>query len=172
ADGLNPDVGSVASVFMSRWDKAVAKQVPADLRNKLALAVGLDVYRAYRQLMDSERFQALENLGARMQRLLWASTSAKDPAAPDTLYVHGLAAPFTVNTMPDATLEAFFDHGEVGDPLPADGGDADALLTRFAEAGVDLGEVAAQLQRDGATSFVDAWNELMGRLETQTSAVA
>jgi transaldolase len=172
ADGLNPVVGSVASVFMSRWDKAVANQVPEDLHDKLALAVGLDVYRAYRQLMDSERFQRLENGGARMQRLLWASTSTKDPAAPDTLYVHGLVAPFTINTMPDATLAAFFDHGEVGNPLPADGGDADALLARFTEAGVDLGDVAAQLQRDGAKSFVDAWNDLMGRIETQMSAVA
>jgi len=172
ADGLDPAVGSVASVFMSRWDTAVAKQVPAELQGKLALAVGLDVYRAYRQLMDSDRFQRLENVGARMQRLLWASTSTKDPAAPDTLYVHGLAAPFTVNTMPEATLKAFFDHGEVGEPLPADGGDADVLLARFTEAGVDLGELAAQLQRDGAKSFVDAWNDLVGRIDAQTSVVA
>ncbi len=171
-EDLNPAVGSVASVFMSRWDAAVAKQVPADLRDKLALAVGLDIYRAYRQLTNSDRFQRLKNDGARMQRLLWASTSTKDPDAPDTLYVHGLAAPFTVNTMPDKTLEAFFDHGEVGDPMPADGGDVDALLARFRQAGIDLGDVAAQLQRDGATSFVDAWNELMGRIKTQTSAVA
>jgi len=172
AAGLDPDVGSVASVFMSRWDAAVAKQVPTDLKDKLALAVGLDVYRAYRRLMDSDRVQRLENEGARMQRVLWASTSTKDPEASDTLYVHGLAAPFTVNTMPDGTLEAFFDHGEVGEPLPADGGDADALLSRFTEAGVDLADVAARLQRDGATSFVTAWNELMTRIETQTSAVA
>jgi transaldolase len=171
-DGLDPAVGSVASVFMSRWDTAVAKQVPADLKDKLALAVGLDVYRAYRAVMSSDRFQRLENQGARMQRLLWASTSTKDPAAPDTLYVHGLAAPFTVNTMPDATLEAFFDHGEVGDPLPADGGDADAMLARFTQAGVDLSEVAARLQRDGAKSFVDSWNELLQRIAAQTSAVA
>ena len=172
ANGLDPAVGSVASVFMSRWDTAVAKEVPADLAGKLALAVGLDVYRAYRRLMSSDRFQRLENEGARMQRLLWASTSTKDPAAPDTLYVHGLAAPFTVNTMPDATLEAFFDHGEVGEALPADGGDADAMLGRFTQAGVDLGEVADQLQNGGAKSFVDAWNELMDRIETQTSAVS
>ena len=172
AAGLDPDVGSVASVFMSRWDAAAAKQVPTDLKDKLALAVGLDVYRAYRRLMDSDRVQRLENEGARMQRVLWASTSTKDPEASDTLYVHGLAAPFTVNTMPDGTLEAFFDHGEVGEPLPADGGDADALLSRFTEAGVDLADVAARLQRDGATSFVTAWNELMTRIETQTSAVA
>jgi transaldolase len=171
ADGLDPAVGSVASVFMSRWDTAVAKQVPADLADKLALAVGLDVYRAYRTLMSSDRFQRLENQGARVQRLLWASTSTKDPAAPDTLYVHGLAAPFTVNTMPDQTLEAFFDHGEVGDPLPADGGDPDAMLARFTQAGVDLSDVAARLQRDGAKSFVDSWNELLQRITDQTSAV-
>ena len=120
--------------------------------------------------MSSDRFQRLENDGARMQRLLWASTKTKDPAASDTLYVHGLAAPFTVNTMPDDTLKAFFDHGEVGDPMPADGGDADALLARFAEAGVDLGALAAKLQSDGATSFVDAWNELhRAGSHTQTS---
>lgn len=172
ADGLDPAVGSVASVFMSRWDTAVAKQVPPDLVDKLGLAVGLDVYRAYRRLMSSDRFQRLENAGARMQRLLWASTKTKDPAASDTLYVHGLAAAFTVNTMPDETLEAFYDHGQVGDPLPADGGDADAMLARFTEAGVDLGEVAARLQRDGAESFVNAWNELMDRIAQQTRAVS
>jgi transaldolase len=172
ADGLDPAVGSVASVFMSRWDTAVAKQVPTELHDRLALAVGLDVYRAYRRLMNSDRVQRLENEGARMQRLLWASTSTKDPVAPDTLYVHGLAAPFTVNTMPDGTLEAFFDHGEVGDPLPADGGDADALLARFTDAGVDLGDVAARLQRDGARSFVNAWNELIDRIRAQTCALA
>ena len=172
AADLDPAVGSVASVFMSRWDTAVAKEVPPDLVDKLALTVGLDVYRAYRQLMDSDRFQRLANNGARMQRLLWASTSTKDPNAPDTLYVHGLAAPYTVNTMPDATLKAFFDHGEVGDPLPADGGDADAMLARFAAAGVDVGEVAARLQRDGAAAFVKSWNELLDQITTQMSAVA
>jgi transaldolase len=171
AGGLDPAVGSVASVFMSRWDVAVARQVPADLADKLALAVGLDIYRAYRQVMSSDRFQRLENAGVRMQRLLWASTSTKDPAAPDTLYVQGLAAPFTVNTMPDATLEAFFDHGQVGDPLPADGGDADVMLGRFIRAGVDLGHVAGQLQHDGTESFVAAWSELMDRITAQTSAV-
>ena len=171
AEGLDPAVGSVASVFMSRWDTAVAKQVPADLVDKLALAVGLDVYRTYRQLMASDRFQRLENNGAKMQRLLWASTKTKDPAASDTLYVHGLAAPFTVNTMPDDTLEAFFEHGEVGDPLPANGGGVDALLSRFARAGVDTSEVAAGLQANGAKSFVGAWNELMDRIQGQTSAV-
>ena len=172
ADGLDPAMGSVASVFMSRWDAAVAKQVPANLVDQLGLAVGLDIYRAYRQLMSSDRVQRLQNDGARMQRLLWASTKTKDPNASDTLYVHGLAAPYTVNTMPDATLEAFYDHGDVGDPLPADGGDVDARLDRFRQAGVDTAEVAAKLQRDGATSFVAAWNELMDRIATQMAAVA
>ena len=172
ADGLDPAMGSVASVFMSRWDAAVAKQVPANLVDQLGLAVGLEIYRAYRQLMSSDRVQRLQNDGARMQRLLWASTKTKDPTASDTLYVHGLAAPYTVNTMPDATLEAFYDHGDVGDPLPADGGDVDARLDRFRQAGVDTAEVAAKLQRDGATSFVAAWNELMDRIATQMAAVA
>ena len=172
ADGRDPAMGSVASVFMSRWDAAVAKQVPANLVDQLGLAVGLDIYRAYRQLMSSDRVQRLQNDGARMQRLLWASTKTKDPNASDTLYVHGLAAPYTVNTMPDATLEAFYDHGDVGDPLPADGGDVDARLDRFRQAGVDTAEVAAKLQRDGATSFVAAWNELMDRIATQMAAVA
>ncbi len=169
AAGLDPSVGCVASIFVSRWDVAVAKEVPADLVDTLGLAVGLDVYRAYRQVMNSDRFQVLENQGARMQRLLWASTRTKDPAASDTLYVHGLAAPFTVNTMPGDTLQDFYEHGEVGDPLPADGGDADAKLGRFRDAGVDLGALAAKLQNDGAASFVDAWNDLIGRVRTQRS---
>jgi transaldolase len=172
ADGLDPAVGSVASVFMSRWDAAVAKKVPSDLTDRLALAVGLDVYRAYRRLMSSERFQRLENSGARMQRLLWASTSTKDPNAPDTLYVHGLAAPFTVNTMPSETLEAFYDHGAVDDALPADGGNADELLKEFANAGVDTTALADQLQRDGAKSFVSAWEDLVDRIKAQRASVA
>jgi transaldolase len=172
SQGHDPVVGSVASVFMSRWDVAVAGQVPAELKDKLALAVGLDTYRAYRQLLDSERAQRLENSGARMQRLLWASTSTKDPGAPDTLYVHGLSAPFTINTMPDKTLMAFADHGEVGPPMPADGGDGDAVLARFTDAGVDLGALAAKLQSDGAKSFVSAWKDLMSRVDSQSAALA
>jgi len=172
ANGLDPAVGSVASVFMSRWDVAVAKEVPPELRDQLALAVGLDVYRAYRRLMSSDRFQQVENSGARMQRLLWASTSTKDPNAPDTLYVQGLAAPFTINTMPNETLEAFYDHGDVDEALPADGGDADELLKRFADAGVDTEALAAQLQRDGAKSFVSAWHDLIDRIEAQAASVA
>jgi transaldolase len=172
ANGLDPAVGSVASVFMSRWDVAVADQVPGNLKDKLGLAVGLDTYRTYRNLMASDRVQRLENDGARMQRLLWASTKTKDPKASDTLYVHGLAAPFTVNTMPDDTLEAFYDHGEVGEPMPADGGDADALLQQFADAGVDCAALAAKLQSDGAKSFDDAWKELMDRIDEQSKALA
>ena len=167
AAGLDPAVGSVASLFMSRWDVAVAGKVPAELTDRLALAVGLDVYRAYRKLLSSDRALQLENAGARMQRLLWASTSTKDPAEPDTLYVHGLAAPFTINTMPDATLEAFYDHGEVGEPMPADGGDCDAQLARFAEAGVDTAALATKLQNDGASSFVNSWNDLLARVKAQ-----
>jgi transaldolase len=170
--GLDPAVGSVASVFMSRWDTAVADRVPADLRDRLALAVGQDTYRAYRQLQDSDRWQRLAGQGARLQRLLWASTSTKDPDAPDTLYVQGLAAPLTVNTMPDSTLEAFHDHGSVDNVMPADGGDCDEVLARFAEAGIDVTALAAQLQSDGAASFVSAWQDLMSRIEAQSKAVA
>ncbi len=170
--GLDPAVGSVASVFVSRWDVAVANEVPADLVDQLGLTIGLDVYRAYRQLVNSDRFQRLENQGVRTQRLLWASTKTKDPKASDTLYVHGLAAPFTINTMPDDTLEAFYDHGEVGEPLPEDGGDVDARLARFTRAGVDLDALAARLQRDGAASFVNDWNDLLARIGTQATSLA
>jgi transaldolase len=169
--GLNPVVGSVASIFVSRWDVAVPDNVAHDLKDKLGLAVGLGVYRAYRQMMDSEPWQQLANDGARIQRLLWASTKTKDPDAPDTLYVHGLAAPFTVNTMPDSTLEAFFDHGEAGDPMPADGGPVDEILARFAEVGVDTTALAAQLQSEGAKSFVDAWNDLVERIDAKHASL-
>jgi transaldolase len=166
-EGLDPDIGSVASVFMSRWDVAVADKVPPELKDRLGLAVGLDVYRAYRDLMNSDRVLRLQNAGMRMQRLLRASTKTKDPDASDTLYVHGLAAPFTVNTMPDDTLANFYDHGEVGELMPRDGGDADALLTQFAKAGVDTAALATQLQTDGASSFVSAWTDLMARVSSQ-----
>jgi transaldolase len=169
--GLDPAVGSVASVFMSRWDVAVAGQVPEPLRDRLGLAVGLDTYWAYRRLGDSDRVQRMANSGGRVQRLLWASTKTKDPEASDTLYVHGLAAPFTINTMPDATLEAFYDHGEVDEPMPADGDGCDEMLARFADAGVDLAALAAKLQRDGAASFVRAWNDLMTRISAQSMSL-
>jgi transaldolase len=172
AAGLDPAVASVASVFMSRWDVAVTGKVPAELTDRLGLAVGLDTYRAYRQLLGSDRMLRLENDGARVQRLLWASTGTKDPAAPDTMYVHGLAAPLTINTMPDKTLAAFYDHGEVGDPMPADGGDCDEVLGAFAAAGVDVPALAAKLQADGAEAFVAAWKELLNRISEQSSAVS
>ena len=169
--GLDPAVGSVASLFISRWDKAVAERVPDDLKDHLGLAVGGNTYKAYRQLLDSDRVERIQNAGGRAQRLLWASTSTKNPDAPDTLYVHGLAAPFTVNTMPDGTLEAFYDHGEVGDPLAADGGDSDTVLAKFAGAGIDVAELGTQLQREGAASFVSSWKDLMTRIEKQSAAL-
>jgi transaldolase len=167
----DPVVGSVASVFMSRWDVAVQDKVPDNLKDRLALAVGLQIYRAYRELMESERWQRLANSGARMQRLLWASTSTKDPKAPDDLYLHSLGAPFTVNTVPEATLRAFYDHGHFAKPMPADGGDSESTLAQFRTAGVDVDSLAAQLQSDGAKSFVDAWSDLMGHIDQQSSAL-
>jgi glucose-6-phosphate isomerase len=167
AAGLDPRVGSVASVFMSRWDKAANPRVPPELKDQLGLAVGRDVYRAYRQIMESERWQRLENSGARMQRLLWASTSTKDPSEPDTFYVHGLAAPFTVDTMPDKTLIAFYEHGEIGESMPADGGDCDVVMARFAKAGLNPTALAEELQREGAQSFDRSWKELLGHIDDQ-----
>jgi transaldolase len=169
--GLDPVVGSVASVFMSRWDVAVKDTVPAELRNRLGLAVGLDVYGAYRDLLESDRFQGLANAGARAQRLLWASTKTKDAGASDTLYVQGLAAPFTVNTMPDDTLEAFFDHGEVGDPLPSDGVAGAEQLAAFNAAGIDTQGLAAKLQSEGATAFVNSWNDLVAKIDAQRATL-
>ncbi len=171
AAGLDPWVGSVASVFMSRWDNAVKSSVPDDLRGKLGLAIGGQVYRAYRRLLDSERVQRIEAAGGRMQRLLWASTSTKDPRDPDTLYVSGLAAPLTVNTMPDSTLEAFYDHGAVGAMLPADGGDCDAVIARFTAAGIDVTALAATLQSEGAAAFVASWTQLLAVIADQTAKV-
>jgi transaldolase len=168
--GLDPAVGSVASVFMSRWDVAVADRAPDDLKDRLALAVGMQTYAAYRSLLDSDRVQGLANAGGRTQRLLWASTSTKDPNASDTLYVHGLGAPFTVNTMPDETMKAFADHGDVGEPMPADGGDAEVTLARFATAGIDVEALAGDLQTQGAKAFVDSWNELLAVIEKASAA--
>lgn len=166
--GHDPAVGSVASVFMSRWEVAVKDTAPAGLTDSPALAV----YPTYREVMGSQRFQRLENAGARVQRLLRASTRTKDPAASDTLYVHGPAAPFTVNTMPDDTLKAFLDHGEIGQTLPSDGGESEAMPARFANAGVDVKALAATSQSEGAKSFVAAWNDLMERIDVQSKAVA
>jgi transaldolase len=169
--GLNPDVGSVASVFISRWDTAVAARVPAAMQNQLGIAVGKQTFNAYRSFLASERWQRAINFGARPQRLLFASTGTKDPKASDTLYVRALAAPFTVNTMPENTLKAFGDHGEMGGVLPADGGDAEIVLAQFAKAGIDIPALAARLQDDGAKAFVKSWEELMNVIETKSDAL-
>jgi transaldolase len=172
AAGLSPDIRSVASVFISRWDRGVAGKVPAALQNKLGVAVGQQAYKAYRDVLDSDRWQRLENFGARPQRLLFASTSMKDPNEPDTFYVSKLAAANTVNTMPAGTLRAFGEHGEVGAVLPRDGGDSAAVLAEFAKAGIDTAALAAQLQSEGAKSFVGSWQELLGSIETKSKALA
>ena len=170
--GLNPDVASVASLFISRWDAAVAEQVPDELVNRLGLAVGKRTYAAYRELLDSDRAMRLANAGARPQRLLWASTGTKDPNAADTLYVEGLASPFTVNTMPEKALLAFADHGSVGDSLPADGGDAEQTIAAFADAGIDADALATRLQEEGKESFNASWRQLLGTIAEQREAVA
>jgi transaldolase len=169
--GLDLNVPSVASVFISRWDAAVIGRVPEQLRGRLGLAVGLETYQAYRRLMDSDRWQRLANAGAHTQRLLWASTGTKDPDSPDTLYVEGLAAPHTINTIPESTLRAFDDHGRVGEPIAADGGDAEATLAQFESAGIDVDVLAATLQTDGARSFVKSWEDLLSRIDDQVAAV-
>jgi transaldolase len=167
AAGQSPDVRSVASLFLSRWDVAVSEKVPPELRNKLGLAVGRQTYQAYRDVLEAERWQRLENAGARAQRLLFASTGTKDPEASDELYVSGLAAPNTVNTMPEKTLLAFADHGQVGGEIPRSGGDAEQVLAAFTRAGFDLAQLAARLQDEGAKAFVASWKELMGAIETK-----
>ncbi len=171
AAGLSPDVRSVASIFISRWDKAVEDKVPANLRNRLGIAIGQQAYKAYRDLLDSDRWQRLENQGARPQRLLFASTSTKDPEAPDVLYISGLAAPHTVNTMPEKTLLAFGDHGQLSGTLPRDGGDADQVLAEFDKAGVNLVKLAADLQEEGAKSFDASWQDLLSAIETKTRSL-
>lgn len=169
--GLNPSVGSVASLFVSRWDVAVADKVPDWLRNQLGIAIGKRTYKAYRSLLDSPRWQRVANAGARPQRLLWASTGTKDPKASDVLYVKSLAAPLTVNTMPDATLKALADHGEIAGILPADGGDCEEVLAAFGKAGIDIDALAAQLQDEGAKSFVKSWNDLMSVITAKGAAL-
>jgi transaldolase len=172
SEDLDPFVPSVASLFISRWDVAVADEVSDELRNRLGIAVGKRTYRAYRELLDSDRWQRLEDNGARPQRLLFASTGTKDPNASDVLYIEAFAAPNTVNTMPDKTLLAFADHGEVGEPIPADGGDADEVLGAFQSAGVDTDELAARLQREGAEAFVKSWKDLLESIESESRRLA
>jgi transaldolase len=172
AVGLDPDVVSVASVFISRWDKAVHDRVPAELRNRLGIAIAGRTYRAYRELLDSRHSQSLATAGARHQRLLWASTGTKDPQASDVLYIEALAAPDTVNTMPDATLLSFADHGEIRGVMAEDGGDSEAVLAEFERAGIDVAALAEQLQRQGAEAFVKSWNELLERIAAKSEALA
>jgi len=171
AAGLDPDVRSVASVFISRWDRAIVEEVPDELKNKLGIAIGQQAYRAYRQLIASDRWQRLENAGARPQRLLFASTSSKDKRAHDTLYIEELAAPNTVNTMPEDTLRAFADHGKFNGVLAADGGDCDAVLAAHAKAGVNVAELAAKLQADGAKAFVASWQDLLKSIGAKSKAL-
>ena len=165
--GLGPGVRSVASLFISRWDKAVMEKVPEELQNCLGIAIAKQTYKAYRDLLASPRWHKLARAGAKPQRLLWASTGTKDPKASDVLYIEALAAPSTINTMPAETLLAFADHGKVNDVLPVDGGDAEETLARFAQAGVDDAALAAQLQREGAQSFDKSWNELIDSIASK-----
>jgi transaldolase len=169
--GLNPNAGSVASVFISRWDTAVTGKVPDKLFNQLGIAIAKRTYKAYRSLLSSPRWQRVYNLGARPQRLLWASTGTKDPKASDVLYIKSLAAPFTVNTMPEGTLKALADHGELGASLPADGGDCEEVLAQFAKAGIDIDGLGTQLQDEGAKSFVKSWNDLMDVIASKSAAL-
>ena len=172
AAGLDAEVGSVASVFISRWDAAVKDRVPQALRNQLGIAIAKRTYKAYRALLGSPRWQRVFNAGARPQRLLWASTGTKDPGASDVLYVRALAAPFTVNTMPESTLKALADHGSLGEMLTADGGDSEAVLAQFGVSGVDVDALASQLQDEGAKSFVNSWQELMGVIAGKSATLA
>jgi len=171
-ENLDPAVPSVASLFISRWDVAVADEVPDELRNRLGIAVGKHAYRAYRELLESDRWKHLESDGARPQRLLFASTGTKDPNASDVLYVEAFAAPDTINTMPDKTLLAFADHGRVGDPIPDDGGDANEVLTEFQSDGIDADELAARLQIEGAAAFAKSWNDLLESIESESRRLA
>ena len=171
AAGLQPEIESVASVFISRWDAAVKDRVPEALRNQLGIAIAKRTYKAYRALLGSPRWQRVFNAGARPQRLLWASTGTKDPGASDVLYIRALAAPFTVNTMPEGTLKALADHGALGGILTADGGDGEEVLARFAGAGIDVDALASQLQDEGAKSFVSSWRELMDVIAGKSAAL-
>jgi transaldolase len=171
AAGLDPAVASVASLFVSRWDVAVADKVPAALRNQLGIAVARRTYSAYRELLASPRWRHLAEAGARPQRLLWGSTGTKDPAASDVMYLEALAAPNTINTIPEKTLLAFADHGVVSGSMPADGGDADKTLAAFSAAGIDLAGLAQQLQREGAESFSKSWRELLASLDGKRAAL-
>ena len=171
AAGRGPVVDSVASLFVSRWDVATHDKLPPPLRNRLGIAVAKQTYRAYRDLLASPRWRKLAAAGARTQRLLWASTGTKDPAAPDTLYIEALAAPDTINTIPEKTLAAFADHGKIGPSMPQDGGDADAVIAECRRAGIDDAALALDLQRDGAAAFSKSWHELLGGIRAKRGAL-
>ena len=170
AAGLKPDVFSVASLFVSRWDVAVMGKAPDALRDRLGIAIAKRTYKAYRDLLDSARWQRLANAGARVQRLLWASTGTKDPKASDVLYITSLAAPLTINTIPERTLKALADHGRLGAVMPAHGGDCEEVLAEFTKAGIDIDALAARLQEDGAIAFVRSWDELMKSIASKGEA--
>jgi transaldolase len=172
AAGLNPRVPSVASLFVSRWDKAVSDTVPSDLRNRLGISIAARTYKAYRELLASPRWRSLATAGARPQRLLWASTGTKDPKASETLYVEALAAPDTISTIPEKTLHAFAEHGELKGAMAEDGGDAEAVIARFARAGIDIDALATQLQLDGTKTFVKSWQELLQRIDDKRAVLA
>jgi transaldolase len=172
AAGLDPKVESVASLFVSRWDVAVKEQVAPGLQNRLGIAIAKQTYKSYRDLLESARWKKLSRAGAHSQRLLWASTGTKDPAAADTLYVEALAAPDTINTIPEMTLQAFADHGKAGSAMPADGGDAEAVLSEFRRAGIDDEALAARLQREGAEAFSKSWRSLLSCLSAKGSRLA
>jgi len=169
--GLNANVASVASIFVSRWDVAVMDKVPVELRDQLGIAIAKRTYGAYRTLLSSPRWQRAYNAGARPQRLLWASTGTKDPKASDVLYIKALAAPFTVNTMPEGTLKALAEHNDLGPLLPPDGGDCEETLAKFAKAGINVDALAVQLQEEGAQSFVKSWNDLMDVIRSKCAAL-
>jgi transaldolase len=169
--GLPPAVGSVASVFISRWDVAVMNKTPEPLRDRLGISIAKRTYAAYRTLLQSPRWQRAFNAGARPQRLLWASTGTKDPKASDILYVKALAAPFTVNTMPEATLLALADHGELQSILPPDGGDAESVIAEFVKAGIDVDGLGIQLQDEGAAAFATSWNDLLAVIASKSRAI-
>ncbi len=171
AAGLNPQVWSVASVFISRWDVAVADKVPEALKNRLGIAIAGRAYQAYIELLTKPRWQRVYNAGARPQRLLWASTGTKDPKASDTLYINALAAPFTINTIPEITLKALADHGEIGSAMATDGGDCEEVLAQFAKADINVNALAAQLQEEGAKAFVESWKELLTVIAAKSAAL-
>jgi transaldolase len=164
AAGLDLQVASVASLFVSRWDVAVKEEISSPFHNRLGIAMAMRTYRAHRELLASERWQRLAGAGARPQRLLWASTGSKDPTAPDTLYVQALAAPDTIDTLPEKTLLAFADHGRAATALPADGGYADAVLEEFRREGVDDDALAQRLQQEGVEAFATSWHAMLSRM--------